>query len=103
MSRRDRSIATFGDVASTDTNKNEIVSDIDSDNNNTSVSIMDIIGDTEEKKQFIGIYFDADVAKALKKLMEQAKGKKGVQSKIVNEATRKFLEDNGLIGGHFNA
>jgi hypothetical protein len=98
---RNRSIAGFGQVANDNDNKNNN-NDIDVNTNNNinnnidnNVNIDALLGSAEPKKEMIGIYFDADVAAVLKQLKNQ--GKRGAQSKVVNEAVKKLFQDKGLL------
>jgi hypothetical protein len=63
-------------------------------NNNVNSSIDDLLGANKEKAIVTGIYFDPDVLRALDEI---SKGKKGAKTKIVNEAVKLYLKQNGLM------
>jgi len=88
---KSRGIAGFQDVTDELNNNN--------DNNSNSDSIIkSVINDESVKaKIFKGIYFDEDVADALEKLVKANKGKKGIQSIIVNAAVKQALKNEGYL------
>lgn len=89
MSRKERSIAGFGEVAGGDTGKGS------SNNNvNDNVNINNII-QVEQKKELVGIYFDPDVKRILQEVTKS--GGRGAQSKLVNEAVKKLFKESGLM------
>lgn len=76
-------------------NGDEHVTVNDDVNDNTVVGInIDDYVYRAEPKHMVGIYFEKDVYKWLKKL---TKGKRGAQSRLVNAAMRKLFEDAGYI------
>jgi hypothetical protein len=62
--------------------------------NNNVNSIDDLLGNNKEATKVTGIYFDPDV---LKVLDEVSAGKKGAKTKIVNEAVKQYLKQNGYM------
>lgn len=64
---------------------------------NVNVSVDEIINENKDvkAKQLVGIYFDDDVAKMLKKL--SAKGSRGAMSKLVNKAVKKLFIEQGYM------
>jgi hypothetical protein len=84
-----KKLSSFGDVADINNNNNNNVNV----NTNVNTNIGDLINKSAAK-QMKGIYFDPDVAAALDDLGKQGRG---VLSKVVNEATKKYLQENGLL------
>lgn len=62
-------------------------------NANSTINIDDYVT-VADPKYMIGIYFDKSVAKVLRKL---TRGKKGAQSRLVNDAVKKLFQDNGYL------
>lgn len=94
MKRKNRSLASFDSVADINTNENNNDNVNVNINDNKKVNIEDIL-ETAPKKELVGIYFDADIARELDNL---SKGKpRGTKSKLVNEAMRKLLKELGRI------
>lgn len=85
-----RSLASFGELANV--NKNNIDNDNKNDNNHDN--IMEIINKPKSVKTMVGIYFDPDVAAALRRVSCR---RKGAQSQLVNEVMRRFFRDQGLL------
>lgn len=69
----------------------------DSINETVDVNVNDIVNAKKKTKpkKLVGIWFEDEIAKALKKLSE--KGGKGVQSEIVNKAVKKVLIEQGYL------
>lgn len=67
-------------------------------NNNNNDNVIDNIIDNMDKPKYVqvGIYFDPEVAEALKDL-----SKKKVQSKFVNEVVKQALSERGLLKEDF--
>lgn len=102
MSKKRKSLASFGEVANTnnnDVNDNDNVND----NNNVNVnkenkkSVIDEFLEVKPKKVMkpTGIYFDADVLRVLDELA--TKGGRGAKSKIVNDAVKKLFQEKNLL------
>jgi hypothetical protein len=91
LSRQGKQIAGFGKVASDDANKNNNNINVNINENN----IIDKLSGKSSKKDMKGIYFDLEVAAALDDLGKQ--GGRGAISKVVNEATKKYLQEHGLL------
>lgn len=91
MARKDRSIAGFGEVAGRQESQ---AAEPTNSNVNVNININDLIG-KEEKKELVGIYFDADVKAVLDRLGKQ--GGRGAKSSIVNQAVRRLLQEQGLL------
>lgn len=88
-----RSIAGFDEVAE----EQNINSNNDIDNNNDikEDSIKNLLNLDKKKKVFVGIYFDPEIADWLDKLHSQEG--KGAKSKIVNEAVKRLLKQEGIL------
>lgn len=78
----------------------EDIADTTNTNNKTNISINDndniinkLLIETD-KKVMLGIYFDPEVEESLRR---NFKKKRGLMSSIVNEATRRALQENGLL------
>lgn len=117
MARGNKNLSSFGDVADISVNNNgnhnnsDNINNNDNDNANINVNVNDISGvkhassvdesvsELLEKKTaetvLVGVYFQKDIARALDKLGK--KGGRGAKSRIVNEAVKKFLAENGLL------
>jgi hypothetical protein len=125
LSRKNRHIASFGDVANV--NKSDIVhennnininknnniidnknnienniginNEINNDNENENVDVLDnIINNNKKKDQthiLKGIYFEREVAAAIDRIAR--KGGKGIKSQIVNEAVKKVFKEKGWL------
>lgn len=63
-------------------------------NINDNVNIKEMLA-REPEKELVGIYFDPDIKEILKELNK--KHGRGTQSKIVNDAVRKYLLETGII------
>ncbi len=63
-------------------------------NVNTNDNIINKLLVETDKKVMLGIYFDPEVEEALRK---NFKKKRGLMSSIVNEATKRALQENGLL------
>lgn len=86
-----RTLAGFDQVAKTNNNIN--------DNDNVDVNnetLESMLGMKKEKPIVTGIYFEPDVLVALD-LISTGKGKKGLKSKVVNEAVKRFLIQGGYM------
>jgi ABC-type Zn2+ transport system substrate-binding protein/surface adhesin len=102
LARKNRSLASFADVANIDNNKdnnNQVNNHINNkDNENVNVNEHDdeidniLKNDNKTAKIQKGIYFEPEVAKALDKLV-----KKKLQSEFVNAAVKKVLKEKGLL------
>lgn len=108
MSRKNRHIASFGDVANINNidNKKDSINDnnsiIDNKNDNENDNDIDIfdqiIHNNKTDKVFRGIYFEREVANAIDRIARNAgKGKKGIKSQIVNEAVKKVFKEKGWL------
>jgi len=107
MARKNRSLASFDDVATSNNNNdnknvndNVNINDNKKENNdvNNDDYIDNIINGTSEKKKkpvLTGVYLDPDIAKTLDSLGKKAG--RGGKSKITNEALRKVFEEKGLL------
>lgn len=84
--KKTRTLASFDEVANTNTNANI--------NNNVNNDVIgNILGEQQQPKKMLGIYFDADVAG----MLDQISTKRGDKSAIVNEAVRRLLTEKGLL------
>jgi hypothetical protein len=81
------SLASFNDV-SDETPKEQNI------NVNVNNNINELLDTNKTKPIVTGIYFDPEV---LSVLDEVSKGKKGAKTKIVNEAVKLYLQQNGLM------
>lgn len=122
MARKDRNIASFGDVANTnknvdnnkddsknkDNNKNVVNNDnnnknIIENNNNNNIDYIDNLisgnkkAEKENKKVFTQFYLEPDIYECIEGLIKKAGGKKGVKSRIANELFRNALKEKGLL------
>ncbi|MED4534218.1 hypothetical protein ABET51_15760 [Metabacillus fastidiosus] len=124
MARKNRSLASFGDVADTNININndvnekdningnedinngdfennivtDNINDIDSDNDHNNDYLDSLIEGTKKKSNqpvLTGVYLQKDVLQVLDRLAK--KGGKGAKSKIVNEALRKVFMEKDLL------
>lgn len=59
-------------------------------------AIENILESESPKKEFVGIYLDSDVHRALNKLCHKSK-KKGIKSKVVNDILRSVLKEQGIL------
>lgn len=88
-------------------NNNDNVKGNNNDNDDSSINannkvnpnddVNDIINkylSVTEEKVLVGIYFDKSVAKVLRKI---SKGKRGVQSSIVNDHLKKLFQEYGWL------
>lgn len=65
-------------------------------NNNDNVSkVVNDYDGGSKKKKLIGIHFETDIADKLNEI--NTKGSKGVQSRFVNDAVRKLMQERGLL------
>ncbi|MGG3805380.1 hypothetical protein [Metabacillus fastidiosus] len=116
MARKNRSLASFGDVADTNINinnddnekdnviENENINNNEYENNIVTDNINDndyldslIEGKKKKSNQPVltGVYLQKDVLQVLDQLAK--KGGKGAKSKIVNEALRKVFMEKDLL------
>jgi hypothetical protein len=102
LARKERKLASFGDVASEKGIENDNINNNDNVNNNNEhehgTDYLDELIEGPKKKQekaLHGLYLDPDVAKILDNLGE--KGGRGAKSKIANEALRKLFMEKGLL------
>jgi hypothetical protein len=82
-----RTLAGFSEVA--DSNDN-----VNINNNDNNEDLETLLGMGKEKPKLTGIYFDLDVLQALDKV---SSGKKGMKTKLVNEAVKRFLKQGGYM------
>jgi hypothetical protein len=90
MARKDRSIAGFGEVAGGE----DIIGKSDKVNVNDNININSILNE-EPKKELVGIYFDPEVKRILQEVTK--KSGRGAQSKLVNEAVKRLLQESGFM------
>jgi len=82
LSSKKRTLAGFGEVAN------------GNDNNNVNEDLETMLGMEKPKTILTGIYFDPDVLQALDSV---SKGKRGMKTKLVNEAVKRFLTQGGYM------
>ncbi len=110
MSRKNRHIAGFQDVANISNinnekdnidinNSNNMIDSKNSSENDNDIDIFEqIIHDSKgTDKIFRGVYFDREVANAIDRIARKAGGKKGIKSQIVNEAVKKVFKEKGWL------
>ncbi len=115
MARKERNLASFGDMASENSvvenneiknaivNKNKNVvrdnNDIIVNNDNKNEDVFDRLLEGKKKKQpkkvWTGVYLKPDIAQVLEILSK--KGGKGAKSEIVNESLRRVFTEKGLM------
>lgn len=88
-------ISVNSTTISNDNSKNDDNDNI-SDNNDIKSAIANILESEAPKKEYVGVYLDSDVHKALNKLCNKSK-KKGIKSKVVNDILRSVLKEQGLL------
>jgi hypothetical protein len=93
VTKKRGSLASFNDVSDEGTNKKDINININVNVDNDNI-IDKLTAEKEIKKELVGIYFDADVEEALRKNFKKTRG---LMSSIVNEATRRALQESGLL------
>lgn len=84
MSKK-RTLAGFGEVANQDNNNVNI---------NTNEDLETMLGMDKPKPILTGVYLDPDVLEVLDSL---SKGKRGMKTKLVNEAVKRFLVQGGYM------
>lgn len=90
----DETINAFVDVDKNAT-EDEDVDAVETINEDVAPAInIDDYITVADPKYMIGIYFEKPVAKVLRKL---TKGKKGAQSRLVNDALKKLFQDYGYL------
>ncbi len=119
MARKNRSLASFEEVANSD--NDNINDDVNNNNNlnennniNYSINDKDVVSNnvsdddyidniingekTKKKKPVLtGVYLDPEIAKILNDLGKKAGKGGGGKSRIANEALKKVFQEKGLL------
>ncbi|GIN93279.1 hypothetical protein J22TS1_43300 [Siminovitchia terrae] len=107
MSRKNRHIAGFDDVANRESNNNineKVIVNINENNNfknddKENIDPIDkIINDNKKKEKthiLKGIYFEREVAAAIDRLGRT--GGRGIKSQVVNEAVKQVFKEKGWM------
>lgn len=96
MARKNKNLASFGDVARIEnTEENNMNKDINNNNNDFLDNLIEGTKKKQEQNVLTGVYLNPSIVKVLDHLAR--KGGRGAKSKIVNEALEKIFKEKGLI------